>query len=65
MKKVFIAPERTLLMITSNDKVDEPDHINCKESAVQLAKDNDIHMLHGDRIWFEDYRRFIVVGKWK
>ena len=65
MKRVFIAPERTLLMITSNDKVDEPDHINCKESAVQLAEDNDIHMLHGDRIWFKDYRRFIVIGKWK
>ena len=61
----FVAPERTLLMLTSNDKIDELDHINCKSSANQLAADNGVHMLHGDHIWFEDYRRFIVVGKWK
>lgn len=69
MKKYFITPERTLLMLTSNDKVNEPDHINCKKSAIQLAEDNDIHMLHGD--WcrfnigtFEKYIRFIAIGKW-
>jgi len=64
MKKYFINPERTLLMLTSNDKIDEPDHINCKQSAVQLAEDNKVKMLHGDKIWFDTYRRFITIGKW-
>ena len=63
-KQYFIEPQRTLLMLTSNDKEDEPDHINCKQSAVELAKDNDVNLLHGERLWMEDYRRFIVVGKW-
>ena len=48
MKKYFLSPERTLLMLTSNNKLDEPDHINCKESAIELANDNNVKMLHGD-----------------
>lgn len=60
----FIDAHRTLLMLTSNDKVDEPDHINCKESADQLAADNKVKLLHGDHLVFEDYTRFVVIGKW-
>ena len=64
MKKYFITPERTLLLLTSNDKTNEPDHINCKTSANQLALDNEVRLLHGDHIFFENYRRFIAIGKW-
>ena len=51
-------------MLTRNDKVDEPDHINCKQSADQLALDNDVRLLHGDHIFFENYIRYVAIGKW-
>lgn len=64
-RQYFIDPERTLLMLTSNDKTDEPDHINCKETADDLANDNELKLLHGDQVWMDDYYRHIVIGKWK
>ena len=69
MKKYFINPERTLLMLTSNDKKNEPDHINCKTSSGMLAMDNNVRMLHGDWCRFnvgtpEKYIRYFVIGKW-
>ena len=73
LKEWFVDPHRTTFFITSNDKTDEPDHINCKMSATQFAIDNDIKVLHGESIKLKSfinkdeyttYNRHIVIGRW-
>lgn len=68
-KKYIVEPERTTLFLTSNDKTDEPDHVNCKETATQLAEDNGLKVLHGESINLRSgndfYNRHIVIGRWK
>ena len=73
-KQYITDPERTTLFLTSNDKDDEPDHINCVNSLQELADKNDVKMLWGDSIkcevplsqyTFEKYYRHQVIGRWK
>lgn len=75
-RKYLIEPKGTgtLLMLTSNDKEDEPDHINCKSTATQLGEDNKLSLLYGDSFkmesWINEneyttYNRHIAIGKWK
>ena len=47
MKEYYFDPDRTLLVLQSNDKDDEPDHINCVKSEVELAEKNGIALLNG------------------
>lgn len=63
-KQYFISPERTLLILTSNDKTNEPDHVNCKKTEQQLCEDNGCRMLAGDCLKMPGYKRFISIGKW-
>ena len=46
-KYKYFEPERTLLVLQSNNKTDEEDHINCVEGEEELAKKNGIRMLGG------------------
>lgn len=73
-KKYITDPERTTLFLTSNDKTDEPDHINCVNNVNELAEKNDVKMLWADSIRcevpiseykFEKYYRHQVIGRWK
>jgi hypothetical protein len=48
MKEYYIKPERTLLVLQSNDKIDEPDHINCVNSTEELGEQSNIKILWGN-----------------
>lgn len=75
MKQYITEPYRTTLFLTSNNKTDEPDHINCKDGVNEFAEDNDVKVLHGESIVLssvspkthrmKDYKRHILVGRWK
>lgn len=70
IKQYYESPERTLLVLQSNNKMDEPDHSNCVLSCQELSEKNDIHELHGSYKTLssgkDDYwQRFMVMGKWK
>jgi len=75
MKEYYIKPERTLVVMQSNDKDDEPDHINCVSSCDELAEQGGFDILWGgsktltsgaksdnNMVW---WNRFMVMGKWK
>ena len=69
-KDCYELPERTLLVLQSNNKTDEPDHINCVNSCQELLEQNELKEIHGD--WKrmnentpDKYIRFMVMGKWK
>jgi hypothetical protein len=51
-REFYIEPERTLLVLQSNDKDDEPDHINCVKDGSDLSKQAGIKELYGDRKQF-------------
>jgi len=70
MKDCFESPDRTLLVLQSNNKTDEPDHVNCVNSCQELLEKNELKEIHGD--WKrmnentpDKYIRFMVMGKWK
>jgi hypothetical protein len=48
MKSCYITPERTLLVLQSNDKMDESDHINCVEDCQGLEEQAGIKTLWGN-----------------
>ena len=69
-KYCYELAERTLLVLQSNNKTDEPDHINCVNSCQELLEQNELKEIHGD--WKrmnentpDKYIRFMVMGKWK
>lgn len=47
-KDFYISPERTLLVLQSNNKRNEEDHINCVDSCDELAKKAGIRTIFGD-----------------
>jgi len=67
-KECYISPERTLLVLQSNDKRDELDHINCVENGQELAYKSDIKELYGDYKKFytdkKKWHRYMIMGKW-
>ena len=68
--KYLISPERTLLVLQSNDMVELEEHINCVESTQELAAQAEIKELFGDHRRYTRgngnfYQRFMVMGKWK
>lgn len=74
MKQYYELPERTLLALQSNDKTDEPDHINCVTSTQELAEKAGVKLLNGGWMTMtsldaegkkEYYNRYQVLGKWK
>lgn len=70
MKEYYEEPERTLLALQSNDKTNEPDHINCVETGQELVAQAGVKELHGDKMRFNEgtpdqYTRFMILGKWK
>jgi hypothetical protein len=70
MKDYFESPDRTLLVLQSNNKTDEPDHVNCVNSCQELLEKNELKEIHGDWKRMNEntpnkYIRFMVMGKWK
>ncbi|MBI33469.1 MAG: hypothetical protein CMD98_06355 [Gammaproteobacteria bacterium] len=72
MKKAYEFPERTMLVLQSNDKDDEDDHINCVVDMDELAEQAGIRQLYGDTKVLKSkdkdvltwWNRFMVMGKW-
>jgi hypothetical protein len=71
-KKYLLSPERTLLVLQSNDMTELDEHINCVENGQELAAQAEIKELFGDYKKFSkgkgkenSYNRFMVMGKWK
>lgn len=69
MKEYYEEPERTLLALQSNDKTNEPDHINCVTTGQELAAQAGVKELHGGKLRFnegtpDEYRRYMIMGKW-
>ncbi len=56
--------EKAVLVLQSNDKIDEPDHINCVSSAEQLVDQSGCEKIYymGEKD-MGDYKRFMVIGK--
>jgi hypothetical protein len=70
MKEYYEEPERTLLCLQSNDKINEPDHINCVKTGQELAAQAGIKELYGGKMRFNEgtidqYTRYMIFGKWK
>ena len=69
-KDCYESPERTLLVLQSNNKTNEPDHTNCVTSCQELLEKNELKEMYGDWKRMNDntpdkYIRFMVMGKWK
>ena len=72
MREYYFDPERTLLVLQSNNKTDEDDHINCVESEVELADKNGIGFLNGGFRTMKSkegkelnfWNRYMAMGKW-
>lgn len=63
-------PERTLLALQSNDKTNEPDHVNCVSTGQELAAQAGVKELYGGKMRFNEgthdqYTRYMILGKWK
>jgi len=56
--------EKAVLVLQSNNKTDEPDHINCVSSAKELALQSNCQKIYymGEKD-MGDYKRFMVIGK--
>jgi len=70
MKEYYEEPERTLLALQSNDKTNEPDHINCVKTGQELAVQAGVKELYGGKMRFNEgtpdqYTRYMILGKWK
>lgn len=70
MKEYYEEPERTLLALQSNDKTNEPDHINCVKTGQELAAQAGVKELYGGKMRFNEgtpdqYTRYMILGKWK
>ena len=70
MKECYESPERTLLVLQSNNKTNEPDHVNCVTSCQELIEKNELKEVFGDWKRINDgtpdkYIRYMVMGKWK
>ena len=69
----YVTPERTLLVLQSNDKTSEPDHINCVNDCGELSSKAGIKELFADKkkmnmdspFPLDRFTRFMVMGKWK
>lgn len=64
-KEYYEEPERTLLALQSNDFFDLPEHINCVKTGQELAAQADVKELHGGKKRFDEYTRYMILGKWK
>lgn len=72
MQDYYKIPERTLLVLQSNNKTNETDHVNCVENCQQLIIQNDISEIWGGNKTMktivdgkkEFWNRFMVMGKW-
>ena len=72
LQDYYKIPERTLLVLQSNNKTNEPDHVNCVENCQQLVIQNDISEIWGGNKTMktivdgkkEFWNRFMVMGKW-
>ncbi len=64
MKQYYITPERTLLVLQSNNKIDEPDHINCVKDIPSFVKQVNFRLLYDDIIKFDWWYRYMILGKW-
>jgi hypothetical protein len=72
MKEYYFDPERTLLVLQSNNKTNEDDHTNCVESCQELAKQagctivggGDKTMKSKEGKQLEYWSRFMVYGRW-
>lgn len=70
MKEFYLEPQRTLLALQSNDKTNEPDHVNCVQTGQELAAQAGVKELHGGKMRFnekteDEYTRYMIMGKWK
>jgi len=66
----YESPERTLLALQSNDKTNEPDHVNCVSTGQELAAQAGVKELYGGKMRFNEgtpdqYTRYMILGKWK
>jgi len=72
MREYYFDPERTLLVLQSNNKTDEDDHINCVDSEIELAEKNGIGFLNGGFRTMKSkegkelnfWNRYMAMGKW-
>jgi len=72
MRQYYFDPERTLLVLQSNNKTDEDDHINCVDSEIELAEKNGIGFLNGGFRTMKSkegkelnfWNRYMAMGKW-
>jgi len=72
MRDYYFDPDRTLLVLQSNNKTDEDDHINCVDSEIELAEKNGIGFLNGGFRTMKSkegkklnyWNRYMAMGKW-
>ena len=72
MREYYFDPERTLLVLQSNNKTDEDDHINCVDNEIELAEKNGIGFLNGGFRTMKSregkelnfWNRYMAMGKW-
>lgn len=64
-KEYYESPERTLLALQSNNFYRLSEHINCVSTGQELAAQAGVKELYGDKLKFDEYTRFMILGKWK
>ena len=74
-KKYYFDSDRTLLVLQSNNKTDEEDHINCVNSCEELGEQAECRILGGGHKSMKTreqhgsawtyYNRFMVLGRWE
>lgn len=63
LKEYLISPSNSLMILQSNNMVDEPDHVNCVESVDELVKKSGIkNVMYKGSLPLGNYNRFMVMG---
>ena len=63
--KDYLAEDKTILAIQSNNYFNVEDHINCVKNVDELIEKNEINeVLYKGKRSFPLYDRFMVIGKW-
>lgn len=56
--------EKIMVVLQSNNKIDEPDHINCVNSWKELAEQSGVvNVYYGGELNMGSYTRYMVIGR--
>ena len=63
LKEYLISPNNSLMILQSNNMVDEPDHVNCVENVDELVKKSGIkNVMYKGSLPLGNHNRFMVMG---